>query len=606
MPAHIYLFFPYTIIILHKNGAFMKKRLISLILCVLFIFSACTFPSEHSDAGKDFNLFTEKLFQSYCTSDSLSLNYTLSQPEKYGITSLPAGFPSFTMADLKQSALVTENQLQTLSSFSKDDLSLEQQILYDALEESLQLEKEGQSFLNFSTSLGPTTGIQAQLPVLLSEFRIENESDLNQYFLLLQTVPDYFSSLLSLEKEKSRKGTLASHQTLTNIIAQCETFLHDNSSKKENALLCTTFRAKLSSLTFLTEQEKSDALNKNNQYVASYVYPAYTSLINGLKELLSYAGTDGSLCRYPDGTSYYLCLLRETTGSSRSLTEIESHIKEKLNSSKQNLTGYAIKDPSLFSSCTDYTTKYRLPGEILDALKSSILKDFPASSDSNYQIKYVDEALEDFLSPAFYLTPPVDDSLNNIIYINGSAKYNASSLFNTLAHEGYPGHLYQTCYMHEKKLPHLRYLLNYEGYTEGWATYAEIYSYKYTGASKDEIGILRNNMIYSLCLYGLCDIGVHAHGWDKKDLLAFIKQYGNYSEETAASLYSAVIDEPASYLKYTVGYLEFDRLKKIFKEKAGTCYTEKLFHTYVLDMGPCSFSLLEKYILPWLAQNGCK
>lgn len=584
----------------------MKKRLISLILCVLFVLSACGSASGNSAAGKDFNSFTEKLFQSYCTSDSLSLNYTLSQPEKYGITSLPAGFPSFTLSDLKQSALVAENRLQTLSSYSKDDLSFEQQILYDTLEESLQLEKDEQSFLYFSTALGPTTGVQAQLPVLLSEFRIENESDLQQYFLLLQTVPDYFSSILSLEKEKSRKGTLASRQTLENIIAQCEAFLNDNSRKKENALLCTTFRTKLSSVTFLTEQEKNEALNQNSQYVASYIYPAYTSLVNGLKELLSYAGTDGSLCRYPDGTSYYLYLLKETTGSSRSLADIEAHMKEKLNSARQNLTNYAIKDPSLFSSCTDYTTKYHSPNEILDALKDRIQNDFPISSDSAYQVKYVDEALEDFLSPAFYLTPPVDDSRNNVIYINGSDKYDTSSLFNTLAHEGYPGHLYQTCYMHGKDLPLLRYVLNYEGYTEGWATYAEIYSYKYTGSSKDEIGILRNNMIHNLCLYGLCDIGVHAHGWDKKDLLSFINQYGSYSEQTADSLYSAVIDEPASYLKYTVGYLEFDRLKKIFKEKAGTSYTEKLFHTYVLDMGPCSFSLLEKYILPWLKQNGCK
>lgn len=584
----------------------MKKRLISLILCFLFLLSSCSLPSQNSTDKKDFSSFTEELFKSYCTSDSLSLNYTLSQPEKYGITSLPAGFPSFTLSDLEQSGLVAENRLQTLSSFQKDNLSFEQQILYDTLEESLQLEKEGQSFLNFSTALGPTTGIQAQLPVLLSEFRIENKSDLQQYFLLLQTVPDYFSSLLSLEKEKSRKGTLASRQTLENIIAQCETFLHENSGKKEKALLCTTFQTKISSVSFLSEPEKNDAINKNSHYVTTYIYPAYTSLINGLKELLSYAGNDGALCRYPDGTSYYLYLVKETTGSSRSLSELESHMKDKLNSAKQNLTNYAVKDPSLFSSCTDYTTKYHSPNEILDTLKEKIQKDFPVSPDSSYQVKYVDEALEEFLSPAFYLTPPVDDSRSNVIYINGSDKYDTSSLFNTLAHEGYPGHLYQTCYMHEKNLPLLRYLLNFDGYTEGWATYAEIYSYKYTGSTKDEIGILRNNMIQTLCLYGLCDIGVHAHGWDRKDLLSFINQYGNYSEETANSLYSAVVDEPASYLKYTVGYLEFDRLKKIFKEKTGTSYEEKRFHTYILDMGPCSFSLLEKYISPWLTQNGCK
>lgn len=581
----------------------MKKRLSALCICVVLLLSSCRIPSENAAGPKEFSAFSKELFCSYCTSDSLSLNYTLSRPEQYGITTLPTGFPSFTLSDLNQSALVDENRLETLYTFDRDALSFDQQILYDTLEDSLKTDIEGQSFTLFSTVLGPTTGIQAQLPVLLAEFRIEDKSDLEQYFSLLQTVPDYFSSLLSLEKEKSRKGTLASRQTIQNIIAQCEAFLPEDTSRAEGSLLSTTFQSKLS---FLTTQEKASAIKKNNHCITTYVYPAYTSLIQGLKELLTYAGEDGALCRYPGGTSYYRYLVKETTGSSRSVAELESHMREKLASCQRNLASYAAKNPSLFSSCTDYTTRYRSPNHILDTLKQRITKDFPTSPSSSCEVKYVDSALEKFLSPAFYLTPPVDNSKNNVIYINGSDQYDSSSLFNTLAHEGYPGHLYQTCYMHEKNIPLLRYVLSYEGYTEGWATYAEIYSYKYTGAKKDEIGILRNNMIQTLCLYGLCDIGVHARGWDKTDLLSFIRQYGNYSEETAASLYSAVIDEPASYLKYTVGYLELDRLKSLFKEEAGTSYEEKLFHTYVLDMGPCSFSLLEKYITPWLKQNGCK
>ena len=150
--------------------------------------------------------------------------------------------------------------------------------------------------------------------------------------------------------------------------------------------------------------------------------------------------------------------------------------------------------------------------------------------------------------------------------------------------------------MHSKNLPALRYLLDYGGYTEGWATYAEIYSYKYAGVSKDEIGILRNNMVVSLCLYGLCDIGVHARGWSREELLSFLNGYGSWGRETADSIYDAVTDEPASYLKYTAGYLEFMRLKDKMKEKLGDSYSEKTFHTYVLNMGPASFDILEKYI----------
>ena len=160
--------------------------------------------------------------------------------------------------------------------------------------------------------------------------------------------------------------------------------------------------------------------------------------------------------------------------------------------------------------------------------------------------------------------------------------------------------------MHNKRLPLLRYSLDYGGYTEGWATYTEIYSYKYTGITRDEVGILRNNMIATLCLYGLCDIGVHYEGWDEESLQSFLNQYGSWSSGTASSVYSAVIDEPASYLKYTVGYLEITLLKDKMKNELGSEYTEKIFHTYLLDMGPTSFDILNRYIPLWNKQNSCK
>ena len=60
-------------------------------------------------------------------------------------------------------------------------------------------------------------------------------------------------------------------------------------------------------------------------------------------------------------------------------------------------------------------------------------------------MRYVDKSLEEHLSPAFYLIPPIDDYKSNVVYINNSQVDN-NRLFTTLAHEGYPGHLYQTTY----------------------------------------------------------------------------------------------------------------------------------------------------------------
>ena len=564
---------------------------ITALLMIIFTLTGCL-PAQNTADNPDFAAFTDELFRSEANSDSLTLNYTLAHPENYGITELPGGFQPFSYEDLAANGPALENLLATAESYDRDSLSLKQQILQDVLCDSLQTDIQGTKFAAFSGALGPTTGIQAQLPVLLAEFRIGDRSDLEQYFSLLMSVPDYFRSLLTLEQKKSELGTLACRTSLEHIISQCREFLQSGGF----TVLTTTFQKKIAGADFLSEKEKADSLSRHEDCIRQYLTPAYQSLTDGLTKLLPLAMDNGSLSSRPEGGSYYSHLVKRITGSSLSVDELESLMKEKLDTAQDTLLAYAKKDPSLFSTCQSYVGDYPSTDSILTALQKRMTADFPQMTDSSYEIKYVDEALEDYLSPAFYLTPPLDDSRTNVIYINNSSRFDASSLFNTLAHEGYPGHLYQTCYMHSKNLPALRYLLDYGGYTEGWATYAEIYSYKYAGVSKDEIGILRNNMVVSLCLYGLCDIGVHARGWSREELLCFLNGYGSWGRETADSIYDAVTDEPASYLKYTAGYLEFMRLKDKMKEKLGDSYSEKTFHTYVLNMGPASFDILEKYI----------
>lgn len=564
---------------------------LTAILMMILTLTGCITVRETPD-DPAFTAFTDELFRSEAVSDSLTLNYTLAHPEDYGITSLPNGFAPLPCGESDSEGPAWENLLATLHTYDRDSLSLPQQILYDTLCDTLEQNRQGAGYTAFSESLGPTTGIQAQLPVLLAEFRIEDKDDLEQYFSLLITTPNYFRSLLAMEKKKKESGTLPCRTTLEHIISQCREFLKADGF----SLLTRTFEKKAAAFPFLSEQEKKSSITRHADCIRQYLAPAYQELIDGLHALLSSAPENGSLSSRPEGNAYYAYLVRRTTGSSLSIEEMEELMTRKLDTARETLLSYAKKDPSLFQSCQRYVADYPSTDSILTALQKRISRDFPKAENSSCEVKYVDEALEEYLSPAFYLTPPVDDSSTNVIYINNSSRFDPSSLFNTLAHEGYPGHLYQTCYMHSKNLPELRYLMDYGGYTEGWATYAEIYAYKYTGVSKDEVGILRNNMIVSLCLYGLCDLGIHAHDWGKTELFSFLSQYGSWSPDTAGTVYDAIVDEPASYLKYTVGYLEFTRLKEKMKEKLGKSYSEKIFHTYVLDMGPTSFDILEQYI----------
>lgn len=102
--------------------------------------------------------------------------------------------------------------------------------------------------------------------------------------------------------------------------------------------------------------------------------------------------------------------------------------------------------PELVDALDTYAFQYTKPDEILETLKGQISKDFPALPKCSYKVKYVPKALEGSLSPAFYLVPPLDRYQDNVIYINGGTRFQNEDLFPTLAHEGYPGHLYQNVY----------------------------------------------------------------------------------------------------------------------------------------------------------------
>ncbi|MFQ8776405.1 MAG: DUF885 family protein [Roseburia sp.] len=94
--------------------------------------------------------------------------------------------------------------------------------------------------------------------------------------------------------------------------------------------------------------------------------------------------------------------------------------------------------------------------------------------------------LSEYLAPAFCITAPIDDYSTNRIYINNANNYTDLYYFTTLAHEGYPGHLYQTIQSYDYGLPPIRSLFNYPAYTEGWATYVEMLAYYYAGLPKDQ------------------------------------------------------------------------------------------------------------------------
>lgn len=234
--------------------------------------------------------------------------------------------------------------------------------------------------------------------------------------------------------------------------------------------------------------------------------------------------------------------------------------------------------------------------KVLNKLRQKMVKYYPKAPKVSCKIKYVHKTMEEYTSPAFYMVPAIDSYKENVIYVNQAQ---TAELYPTLAHEGYPGHLYQNVYYAAKGEDPIRYILDYPGYSEGYAAYVEGFSYSMMNDAKGYGDIYQQmNMEmyeYNLALCSRVDFGVHYEGWKKKDVRAYLRSFG-MEKSQADELFQMIIENPANYLSYYIGYQEFCELLKDYKNKAGKQYNLKAYHTEILDAGPCSFDILRKRI----------
>lgn len=567
---------------------------LSIFVLVLMVFTGCQSVSDTSKtAQEDFDAFTEEMFRSELSQNTLNLHYTLAYPENYGIKDYEVTLGAFDMSDIYDYSELEELE-KTLKSFSYENLTEEQQLTYDILDDYIKTENMVKDLPLYGELLNPLTGYQSQIPVLLAEYTFRTKEDIENYLILTASLEEIFHGIIEYEKARSEAGLFMPDYAAEAIIEQCTAFIEN----PESNYMIEVFNDKMDAFSALSETERDAYKERNYTIITTNIVNAYNYLIDNLILLKGSGTNEGGLCNFKDGKRYYEYLVKNATGSSKSVKSLQKMTARYIDSCINEMASIVALNPNVLNDIDTYTFELTNPNDILEDLISKVSIDFPEPPKVNYTVKYVHKSMEDSLSPAFYLTPPIDDPSQNVIYINNSSV--SEDLYTTLAHEGYPGHLYQTVYTHSANLPLIRNLFSYPGYTEGWATYVEYYAYNISGLEANLAQTLSLNGSASLGLYAYVDMGVNYDGWDRTDVENFFAQYGIEDKEATDFIYEAMVEDPANYLSYFIGYLEILELRDKAEEILGDKFVLKDFHDFFLTTGAAPFSIIEKEMNDWM------
>ena len=606
----------------------LSSRQCTLVLILFTALSILTlhwYGRMHQDSK--FSAFAQAFFLDEVQANPIHFHYTIDNPAAYGVDESSLTLPVYQPGDAANEMYALSLARKNLSAIDPDALNNENRRLYELLDSYLAAAASTASYPYFSEPLSPSSGVPSELPILFSEYRLDDKADIENYLSILTQIPSYFEGLLIYEQEKADAGLFMSDLTADRVIRQCSDLLDASSIEKGTHFLEITFKNRLQQLTekeILTAGEVDSYVSEHNRLLTTVVVPAYDHLADGLTVLKGSGKPTCGLAGQENGRDYYRALVRLRTGSYRDIDEIKRLLARDLRFNYESLVALLSANPALKEMIAKSPSLLpeMTPEEILADLQSEIGEEFPPipagrnSAPIRSTIKYVDASLEAYSAPAFYMMPPIDNICNNLICLNAKDTEDDLSLFTTLAHEGYPGHLYQTVYSkryqeQENILP-LGNVLYYGGFVEGWAMYVELGSFdraiELAGKSHPEAAayyqVCRLDRQFRLGLYSLLDIAIHYDNASFEDVQKLCYCLGLTDSASLAALYQYIAEEPCNYLKYYLGYLEILELKKqaavLWSEPNQTTavFHDKeflyRFHSFLLQNGPADYRTLAR------------
>ena len=371
--------------------------------------------------------------------------------------------------------------------------------------------------------------------------------------------------------------------------------------------LIDTFERRVDEADFLDDAARAAYKERNAQLFEEVVGPAYTYLAGELQALKGIGGREEGLYVVEGGRDYYELLVRQRTGSSKNVDEMFALSEQYLIAAMAEFDELAERNPDAVDRAfaLGVVDPAEVPAVLAD-LQERIREDFPYLSDREFSVRPVAPSLEAYTNPASYILAPWDDLSHNTVFLNEAYLADNYEGFQTLAHEAFPGHLYQTNYFYENgAYPLICRLLAYEGYVEGWGLYAEMFSYRYMDDDPDVWRTRELDRTTTYCIASLIDMGVNYYGWSREEVGAYFEDLGIWLDPETTDFYydTYAVGSPVTCLVYWMGYLEIYSLRDEAQVALGDDFDLKEFHRFLLETGPASFDLIRERMDAWIADQ---
>ncbi|MCL2672554.1 MAG: DUF885 domain-containing protein [Clostridiales bacterium] len=523
--------------------------------------------------------------------DPAAIAQLLVHPEEYGIdvSGIDMHLGNFTEeANARWYAALAGFEAR-LAEIDTDALNAQNQIGYATLAQYLAGENRAAAadYDLCYEPLVPYVGLHTDIPLFFALYDLRDTDAIESYLTLLADLPRYFGEVLVLEQRRAEAGIFMTEDALDKILADLDLSI---AAKDENAPL-SHFAAGVNALPGLTNAQREDYLARNEELMLSAYHTAFVSLRNGIEALRK-------SCREPvgalgTGDAKYIAYFADQTtvlsGANLSVDGAYALLISAMDSISARYIAATDKNADRSSFRMDSAEA------AVHNLRRMTYNILPALPEHSVNYAFVPKELEAQLPPAAYLIPPLDDWSQNTVLVNRPDQ--DATLFFTMAHETYPGHLYQFNYQRALDLSMAQDLLPLTTYYEAWSQFSELLAATHTGSFPQKPAIRYHlNDAYEPVLMSAVSILVNAKGYSPADLAATFQSLG-WSASYWERLYQISVDMPFYYMPYGFGYANMLLLQDAYMEATGDEYNEYTFLTSFLDLGPTYFNIIGPILL---------